>query len=433
MSDRIAVMNRGRVEQVGRGRAGLRAAGDRVRRELHGRLELLLARASSEASRGDVVARALEGGGSVRCRSTGAAPGRARTSGSSCGRRSSTCARRDLSAHGVPIVAGDRRGPRLPGRLAPCGSCATPSDERFVGLRAEREAVRGVVEVRSPAARAVPLLERPTHAVHDPGAEAAPMSARRRRRPIRPRPPTRWSCRPGRSLGVFFLLPLGILFVISFGQRGDLRRAASRSRTSGPTSPRASSSRNYARSLAPDLPPDLLAVDLDGRRDDCRSACAVSYPVAYYIAVVAPPRRRNLLLGLVVVPFWTSFLIRTYAWMFLLRTEGLSTALLIAAGLISHPLELLYNNFAVLIGLVYGELPFMILPLYASLEKLDLSLLEAAADLGAAARGDLPPRDGPADHAGDRGGHRSSSSSRASASSSSPTCSAARRRSSRAT
>ncbi len=109
----------------------------------------------------------------------------------------------------------------------------------------------------------------------------------------------------------------------------------------------------------------------------------VSFPIAYYIAVTAAARRRNLLLGLVVVPFWTSFLIRTYAWMFILRTEGLLNQFLVGAGLTRGPLELLYNNFAVLIGLIYGELPFMILPLYASLEKLDLSLLEASADLGA--------------------------------------------------
>jgi spermidine/putrescine transport system permease protein len=90
-----------------------------------------------------------------------------------------------------------------------------------------------------------------------------------------------------------------------------------------------------------------------------------------------------LLLGLVVVPFWTSFLIRTYAWMFILRSEGLLNLVLVGSGLLRHPLELLYTQTAVMIGLVYGELPFMILPLYASLEKLDRSLLEAASDLGA--------------------------------------------------
>jgi spermidine/putrescine transport system permease protein len=84
-----------------------------------------------------------------------------------------------------------------------------------------------------------------------------------------------------------------------------------------------------------------------------------------------------------VVPFWTSFLIRTYAWMLILRSEGLVNTALTGAGLIERPLELLYTELAVMIGLVYGELPFMILPLYASLEKLDLSLLEASTDLGA--------------------------------------------------
>jgi spermidine/putrescine transport system permease protein len=91
----------------------------------------------------------------------------------------------------------------------------------------------------------------------------------------------------------------------------------------------------------------------------------------------------DLLLGLVVVPFWTSFLVRTYAWMFILRSEGLLNHLLLAGGLVSRPLALLYTQAAVMIGLVYGELPFMILPLYATLERLDRSLLEAAADLGA--------------------------------------------------
>jgi spermidine/putrescine transport system permease protein len=83
----------------------------------------------------------------------------------------------------------------------------------------------------------------------------------------------------------------------------------------------------------------------------------------------------------VILPFWTSFLVRMYAWVFLLRTEGLITLLLGKLGV--PPLPLLYNDFAVLLGQVYGELPFMILPLYTAIEKLDRSLLEAAADLGA--------------------------------------------------
>jgi spermidine/putrescine transport system permease protein len=104
--------------------------------------------------------------------------------------------------------------------------------------------------------------------------------------------------------------------------------------------------------------------------------------VAFWLGLRAPARWRSLLLVLVILPFWTSFLVRMYAWIFLLRTEGLVNLALGSFGL--GPLPLLYNDFAVLLGQVYGELPFMILPLYASVEKLDRSLLEAAADLGAA-------------------------------------------------
>ena len=84
-----------------------------------------------------------------------------------------------------------------------------------------------------------------------------------------------------------------------------------------------------------------------------------------------------------ILPFWTSFLVRIYAWMFLLRDTGLINTALQHLGLIHDPLPLLYNNGAVLLGLVYGYLPFMVLPVYATLERLDPALLEAAADLGA--------------------------------------------------
>jgi spermidine/putrescine transport system permease protein len=110
----------------------------------------------------------------------------------------------------------------------------------------------------------------------------------------------------------------------------------------------------------------------------------VGYPVAYYIAIVAHPRRKNLLLAMVAIPFWTSFLIRMGAWKLILGTQGVLNTMLGGVGV--GPLEMLYTPGAVLVGLVYGELPFMILPLYASLEKMDRGLLEAAADLGAGAR-----------------------------------------------
>jgi spermidine/putrescine transport system permease protein len=107
----------------------------------------------------------------------------------------------------------------------------------------------------------------------------------------------------------------------------------------------------------------------------------VGWPVAYWLGLRVSPRWKNALLVLVILPFWTSFLVRMYAWIFLLRQEGLVNLTLNAFGMPSLPL--LYNDFAVMLGQVYGELPFMILPLYASIEKVDRSLLEAAADLGA--------------------------------------------------
>jgi len=109
----------------------------------------------------------------------------------------------------------------------------------------------------------------------------------------------------------------------------------------------------------------------------------VGYPVAYYIALKVKPEQKFLYLSFIIIPLWTSFLIRTYAWVLILRDEGLINLLLMKIGLIDKPLPLLYNEFSVLLGLVYGELPFMILPIYASLEKIDISLIEASKDLGA--------------------------------------------------
>jgi spermidine/putrescine transport system permease protein len=107
----------------------------------------------------------------------------------------------------------------------------------------------------------------------------------------------------------------------------------------------------------------------------------VAFPAALFIA--RSTKRRNLYLQLVMLPFWTSFLVRTYAWIFLLRETGLVNTALQGIGIIRDPLPLLYNDGAVLLGLVYGYVPFMVLPIYATLERLDPSLAEAAADLGA--------------------------------------------------
>ena len=108
----------------------------------------------------------------------------------------------------------------------------------------------------------------------------------------------------------------------------------------------------------------------------------VGYPAAYTIGR-ASPRVRHLLLTLVMIPFWTSFLIRTYAWINILSEQGLANSLLLASGIFTQPLSMMYTPFSIVLGLVYNYLPFMILPIYTSVEKLDNSLIEAAYDLGA--------------------------------------------------
>ncbi len=107
----------------------------------------------------------------------------------------------------------------------------------------------------------------------------------------------------------------------------------------------------------------------------------LGYPMAYAIAR-APARLQTVLLLLVMLPSWTSFLIRVYAWMGILSNTGLINNLLLGLGIVDEPLQMLNTNLAVYIGIIYAYLPFMILPLYATLVKLDVSLLEAAADLG---------------------------------------------------
>jgi putrescine transport system permease protein len=114
----------------------------------------------------------------------------------------------------------------------------------------------------------------------------------------------------------------------------------------------------------------------------CTLLCLlIGYPMAYAIAT-SPERARVLLLMLVILPFWTSFLIRVYAWIGILKPNGLLNNLLMHLGLIDTPLTILHTQTAVYIGVVYSYLPFMILPLFANLTRMDMSLLEAAADLG---------------------------------------------------
>lgn len=109
-------------------------------------------------------------------------------------------------------------------------------------------------------------------------------------------------------------------------------------------------------------------------------AVIVGFPVAYFMAL-QPPRRQNLMVFLITIPFWTNLLIRVYCWILILRDGGVVNSLLTASGVIDQPVKLLYTDFAILLGLVYMYIPFMILPLYSALARLDLRLLEAAHDL----------------------------------------------------
>ncbi|MEX0758399.1 MAG: ABC transporter permease, partial [Tistlia sp.] len=109
-------------------------------------------------------------------------------------------------------------------------------------------------------------------------------------------------------------------------------------------------------------------------------ALLVGFPVALYMTMQREPYR-TVLIFLVTVPFWTNLLVRNYAWVLLLRDTGLINGALLGVGIIDHPLPLLYTPFAVAVGLAYSFMPFMVLPIYASLEKIDFRLVEAAYDL----------------------------------------------------
>lgn len=171
-------------------------------------------------------------------------------------------------------------------------------------------------------------------------------------------------------LVAFFLLPLGIIFVYSFVQRGVYGGLEW-----------VFTWENYTRSVDP-LYLKILWRSFGVAVFTTVCCLVCGYPLAYFIAF-ASEKYKNLFLILLVIPFWTNFLIRTYAWIAILQDQGLFNSLLMRLGLIHDPLDLLYNLKAVMIGMVYGYLPFMVLPIYASLEKLNWSLLEASMDLGA--------------------------------------------------
>lgn len=168
----------------------------------------------------------------------------------------------------------------------------------------------------------------------------------------------------------FVVAPTCIMFVYSFCQRDELGQVVFELSLS-----------NYARVL--DRTYLKILGSSIGYAGLTTAIClVVGYPVAYWIGR-AGEGVRNKLLMLVMIPFWTSFLIRTYAWMSILKSEGPLNGLLQYVHVISAPLDILYTPTAVVIGLVYSYLPFMILPIYGSVEKLDNALIEAAFDLGA--------------------------------------------------
>jgi spermidine/putrescine transport system permease protein len=173
---------------------------------------------------------------------------------------------------------------------------------------------------------------------------------------------------PAVSLFLFFVVPLILVFAVSFASRGTYGGI----QWTGTLA-------NYASILDP-LYLQIFWRSLWMAALTTVMCLVFGFPLAYLIAR-APRKWQAVLLLLIMIPFWTNFLVRTYAWMFILRTEGLLNTILMSAGIVDQPLNLLYTDTAVIIGLVYGYLPFMVLPLFASLERLDPSVIEAAWDL----------------------------------------------------
>jgi spermidine/putrescine transport system permease protein len=171
-------------------------------------------------------------------------------------------------------------------------------------------------------------------------------------------------------LVLFLMLPLVVILVYSFGSRGTYGDVVI-----------GFSFENYVRAFNPTWLPIILRSFLFAGIATLFTLL-LGYPLAYFIAVYGG-RKKNVYLILVMLPFWTSYLIRTYSWIVILRTQGVINTVLESLHVISSPLEILNTPYSVILGLTYGFLPFMTLPLYASLERLDKSLIEASWDLGA--------------------------------------------------
>ena len=175
-------------------------------------------------------------------------------------------------------------------------------------------------------------------------------------------------------LALFFVVPLGFIFIVSLGQRDALDRVD----LSQP------SLDNYARAFNPVFLPTFLN-SIRYAAITTILSLALGYPIAYWISRYGG-RHKALLLILVMLPFWTSYLIRTYSWMIILRDNGILNSLLQAVGLTSEPLILMNTDVSVILGMTYGFLPFAILPLFVSIDRLDANLLAAGRDLYASGR-----------------------------------------------
>lgn len=172
-------------------------------------------------------------------------------------------------------------------------------------------------------------------------------------------------------LGFFFIIPMLIVVVVSFASRTPYGEVVFEWTLE-----------NYARFFEPLYLKIFMNTVLVSLLTTVLTIL-MGYPLAYYI-VHLPKKWRQVGLIMVMVPFWINFLIRSYAWVIVLRSQGLVNTILMNLGIIDRPLQLLYNGAAVMLGMVYALLPFMVLPIYVTLEQMDWRLLEAAYDLGAA-------------------------------------------------
>lgn len=171
-------------------------------------------------------------------------------------------------------------------------------------------------------------------------------------------------------LSIFFVIPLLIVVAVSFAGRTPYGQVIF-----------SFTIYNYLRFLEP-LYLKIFADTLVVAIVTTLATILMGYPLAYTIAQL-PKKWQQPGLILVMIPFWINFLIRSYAWVIILRSQGVVNTLLLNLGLIDQPLQMLYNDMAVMLGMVYALLPFMVLPIYVSIEQLDTRLLEAASDLGA--------------------------------------------------